>query len=192
MIAEDHLTKILLSPRADAETWYKKRIIMAAGLVARAGVRYAVEPEEVVGETISRVLTQHNRRYLWDGEKPDTFNKFFTRCMNTTTSYFASKGRGQIRGLKKLEAQVIFPTSYEAYQEAALEAECKSRSLATAIIKETRMRGATVKYFGNLHHYVEIGASTKEIAEDLSIKSGSVATIRKRLLARFGDDVEKG
>jgi hypothetical protein len=190
MIAHEHLTLILQSPRADVEDWYKKRILLASGLAARAGLRISVEPEEIVSETIYRVLTSR-RRYLWDGREPRTFNQFFSQCMGTTANFFAAQSRGQLSGLKKFKAQVICPTSYEAFQEAAQDADSKNRALATAIIKNTRVRGATVDYLDNLHRYVEIGATTKEIAADLNIEKGSVATIRRRLLVRFGER-EKG
>lgn len=191
MIAADHLTTILRSSLAT--DWYKKRIILATGMVAQQRIGHAAEPEEVVGETIVRVLTKHSPRYLWDGKTPETFNRFFTRCMNTTTAFFKAKGRSQIRGLEKFKAQVVFPTSFEVHQDLTREADCKNRSLATAIIKDTRLRGAAaLKYIDNLPHYVANTATVQEIAVDLNVKPGTVSTIRSRLLMRFGDDVEKG
>src|SRR4051812_23324247 len=120
MIADEFLKAQLA--QADIDAWYKRRVILAHGLVMRARIRHLVQPEEVVSETIFRVLTMHNRHYLWDGRDPDTFNNFFSRAMSTTVSYFASHGRNQIQGLQKYEAQVVFPTSYEVHQEAEREA----------------------------------------------------------------------
>lgn len=189
MIADEFLKAELAKPDIDA--WYKRRVIVAHGLVMRARIMHLVQAEEVVSETIFRVLVMHNGHYLWDGRDPDTFNKFFSRAMSTTASYFASHGRGQIKGLQRYEVQVVLPTPYEVHQEAEQEAAYKNSSLAAAIVTR-RMRGATAKYVDNLPHYVAVSATMHEIADDLNIKPDSVSTIRNRLRHRFGDDPEKG
>lgn len=191
------LRKKLSAPHKERVKWYTVQILLARSLIkgillkAKAGNAgrpfFVPEPEELVSETIVRVLDQ-KKRYQWDGLSPETFDEFFAGCIRTTADYFWSKARGH-RNQNVLLRQSIVPPTVAELADAKhrnLEDRDSKAALAAAIAK-TRIRGVTLRYAQNLPSYVEQGSATLEIAADLGVEKSTVPSIRARLHRLFDE-----
>jgi len=158
------------------------------------------DEDAIVNETIARVLGSHEG-YGWDGI--GEFDVFFRASMKRTTESLRSAerkhriGEQKIRGLGKalplsrqfqsgIDTHFLTPQpdkrelAEKQVDEIALSADQFKRALATAIVRK-RM-GATLRaYAERLPRYSELKMTTKEIADDLGVKSGSIDPYRKRL-----------
>ncbi len=192
MITEDHLRLRLNAPRAQRDAWLSRQLLLATfahrGLLKRVSARRGETPapipdaQEIVDETILRILSHHNAGYEWDGMEPNSFDAFFARCLKRTANYFWADIRGDFTGTRKFKHLVVEYTPFELTNNPHRDLDRKREHAAlAAAIAKTRIRGVTLAYVNNLQHYVDVGLSTAEIAKDLSVKPGTVASVRHRL-----------
>jgi DNA-directed RNA polymerase specialized sigma24 family protein len=185
------------------ETWIKKQTIIAAALRNRLR-RYLSEtsaelPEAdaIVNETIVRILDNRDD-YTWT--EIGTFEGFFRSCMKTTMESLRSAERKhRVAASKFVPGSDLFtaapiPTPYESElrrdHELAMTPTEFKRALATLIVKtmssSTTRMGSTLKaYIERLPEYAGRKMVTKEIADDLGVKTGSVDAYRARARRRL-------
>jgi DNA-directed RNA polymerase specialized sigma24 family protein len=189
--------------------WHHKQLLLARRLRARlsrimgqgatAPNTTAIEfpqAEEVVAETILRILSRRNG-YVWNASQ--TFDEFFARCLAKSMDSLRKSERRYRNGAAKLDPTLnaYFGTPHPDGRELvdqtdATIARAQSHESLTALVGETRMYGKATTYVERILDYADMKMTKDEIAEDLEISPSSVDPYRKRigLLAKKNADQE--
>ncbi|WP_330085262.1 hypothetical protein [Methylocystis iwaonis] len=177
--------------RKQWDTWYKHKVIIAEAMrnkllkVRHARKHELPEPEEVVHETIKRIL-DHDKNFIWD--KNVEFEYFFAKCMKCALYDLQNRERkfsrrsNNIAAINKLTP--LPPTLEESI-------ECRNRKMyfedaqkaLDSAIADTNIRGNIKKYASNMKIYAENKLLTPEIAAEIGVSPNSIDPYRQRLEA---------
>lgn len=193
-----HLQQFIdTTPKPALDLWYGKQVALARWAIAKVSKKHGtarsrnLEDIEVVNETVLRVLSAHNDRYMWDGAA--SFDLFFAKCLKVTVESFRSDERTADR--RRTTALSHLAALPEPYAGPLLEDERISRAQAQVtvnmMIAQTRMRGQAVAYAGNLLKYADECWKPAEIAADLGVKESTLPSLRARIRSVIDDPESK-
>lgn len=191
MEAHELLRKMLDPSRgADRVAWHDRQLLVARYLVNGFRGRFREQdlvlpdPEDLIDETVTRILEVHSSRYVWDGTDPPDFDKFFARCMSTTINSAYSNGRSQRKKIAALfrEARTVAPRPAELNAGVEDTFTLKDSGPVLAATIATANLGSPMRaYLARLPHHAALKSTLAEIAADLNVKPETVHSYRKRL-----------